>query len=97
MQIRPMGNKVVIEPINQAKDMDGGIALADVSQDKGQKGKVIAVGPGRVLKSGERHRMKCAVGETVLYPRYNVQDIKIQGKDYVVAEDDEVMCSVKDV
>ena len=90
MSIRPLGDKLVIEIIDDAEQTSGGIFIPDSAKEKPQKGKVVAVGNGRTLDSGEKEPVEVKVGEIVLYAKYAGTDIKVDNVMYKIL-------SVKDV
>ena len=90
MNLKPLGDRVVVER-EAAKDTTaGGIVLPDTAKDKPQKGKVIAIGDGRITKDGTRRALQVKVGDTVLFTSYAPEEIKLQGGDKVLLmrEDD---------
>jgi chaperonin GroES len=90
MNLKPLGDRVVVER-EAAKDTTaGGIVLPDTARDKPQKGKVLAVGEGRITKDGKRRELQVKVGDTVLFTSYAPEEIKLQGGDKVLLmrEDD---------
>lgn len=90
MSIRPLGDKLVIEIIDDTEQTSGGIFIPDSAKEKPQKGKVVAVGTGRTLDSGEKEPVEVKVGEIVLYAKYAGTDIKVDNVMYKIL-------SIKDV
>lgn len=90
MQIKPLHSNVVVKPIVEDEVTKSGIVLPDtVDKEKPEKGEVAAVGLGRVLDNGERASMSVEVGQTVIFKKYSPDDIKVDGVDYlVIAESD---------
>ena len=84
MSIRPLFDKLVIKVIDEAEQTQGGIFIPDSAKEKPQKGEVVAVGPGRVLDSGEREAMDVKVGEVVLFAKYAGNDIKVNDVNYKI-------------
>ena len=80
MNIRPLDDRVVVEPLEAEEKTAGGIVLPDAAKEKPQRGKVIALGPGRLLDSGERCPIALAVGDEVLFAKYGGTDIEIEKK-----------------
>lgn len=90
MNLKPLGDRVVVER-EAAKDTTaGGIVLPDTAKDKPQKGKVLAIGEGRITKDGKRRALQVKVGDTVLFTSYAPEEIKLHGGDKVLLmrEDD---------
>ena len=79
MKIRPLDDRVVVEPIEAEERTAGGIVLPDTAKEKPQRGTVVAVGPGRLLDSGDRASLSVAVGDEVIYGKYGGTDIKVNG------------------
>ena len=75
-KIRPLDDRIVVEPVEAEETTAGGIVLPDSAQEKPQRGKVVAVGPGRLLESGERGSLSIAEGDEVIYGKYGGTDIE---------------------
>ena len=84
MSIRPLGDNLVIEIIDDAEQTSGGIFIPDSAKEKPQKGEVVAVGSGKVLDNGEKEPMEVKVGEIVLYAKYAGTDIKVDNVMYKI-------------
>ena len=80
----------MIEPSESEETTAGGIVLPDAAKKKPQEGKVISVGPGRILDNGKRSEIGVAVGDVVVYAKYGGTEIKVDGKDYVILEADQI-------
>ncbi len=94
--IRPLGDRVLIEPLDEQKDKTkSGIYLPDtVDKERPVKGKVLAVGPGKLLESGKRAPMNIKKGDIVLFPKYGPSEFKLDGKEYLVAREEEILAIV---
>jgi chaperonin GroES len=90
MKIRPLGDKVVVKASTAGERTAGGIVLPDSAKEKPQQGTVIAVGPGRVLDSGERAPMAVSVGDTVIYSKYGGNEIKLDGEELLILDQDSI-------
>ncbi len=90
MPLRPLGTKVVVEPSEKEEKTAGGIVLPDTAQQKSIEGKVIAVGKGRTLDDGTVVPLGVSVGQTVIYSKYGGTEIKLEGKDYVILDEDQI-------
>ena len=88
--IRPLGDKVVVEAIEEEGKTSGGIFLPDTAKQKPQEGKVMAIGTGRVLDDGSRAQMQVKVGDTVVYSKYGGNEITVEGKEYLILEQDSI-------
>ena len=89
--IRPLGEKVLIRRLEAEEMTKGGIVLPDSAKEKPQRGKVIAVGPGKLLDSGERGEMCLKKGDEVFYGKYSGTEIKIEGEEYILMDESDVL------
>ena len=96
MNFKPLSNRVFIEPIEEDKTTKSGIVLPDTAEkEKPIKGKVVAVGPGKVTEKGERLQMSVKVGNIVLFKKYGPDEIEIEGKKYLVGEEDDILAIIE--
>ncbi|MCE9583043.1 MAG: co-chaperone GroES [Planctomycetes bacterium] len=95
MNIKPLDNRVVIKPIEAESKTKGGIVLPDTAKEKSQKGEIVAVGPGRLLDSGERAKPGVAKGDKVLFGKYAGTEVKIDGQEYVIMKEDEILGKIE--
>ena len=92
MTIKPLSDHVLIEPLKEEKKTKTGILLPEtVEQEKSEQGTVIAVGPGKKGKDGSITPMEVKVGDIVLYAKYGPSEVKIEGKDYLIAEEKDIL------
>ena len=84
MNLKPLGDRLVIKPIEQEEVTSSGLYLPETAKEKPQQGKVIAVGPGARKENGERASMDVNVDDTVLYAKYSGTNIKLDGKEYLI-------------
>ena len=89
--LQPLGNRVLVEPSEAEEKSAGGILLPESAQEKPAEGKVIAVGPGRLLDDGERAEMSIEEGDIVIYKKYGGTDITVDGTDYVLVDEDSIL------
>lgn len=89
--LKPLGDRVVIRPREREETTRGGIVLPDTAQKKPFEGEVIAVGSGRVLKDGTRAPLSLKVGDVVLYARYAGTEVRVDGEDLIIIDEDSVM------
>ena len=90
MALRPLGTKVVIEPASEETQTAGGIVLPDSAKKKPQQGKVIAVGNGQTLDDGSILPLGVKVGDVVVYSRYGGTEVTLEGKEYVILDEDQI-------
>jgi len=92
--LRPLGDRVILKAASQEEVTATGVILPDTAKEKPQKGTIVAVGPGRVLDNGERQAMEVAEGQTVLYAKYAGTEVKIDGEDYLILSEKDVLAIV---
>jgi chaperonin GroES len=88
--IRPLADKVVVEPLEGEDKSPGGIILPDTAKKKPQEGIVIAVGPGKVLDDGKRGAMSVKAGDKVIFAKYGGTEVTVDGKDLVILDQDSI-------
>ncbi|PJE69743.1 MAG: co-chaperone GroES [Candidatus Staskawiczbacteria bacterium CG10_big_fil_rev_8_21_14_0_10_38_10] len=92
MKIKPLADHILIEPIKAEEKTKTGILLPDnAEKDKPEQGRVVAVGPGRRLHSGKRALMDVKKGDIVLFTKYGPNDIKVEGKEYLIAKEEDIL------
>ena len=94
MKLRPLDDRVVVEPQEAEEMTAGGIVLPDAAQKKPQRGKIVAVGPGRLLDSGVRGELSVAVGDEVIYGSYAGSDVEVDGQDVKVMRESDVLAKI---
>ena len=94
VSIRPLGDRVVIKPANKEEVTATGVILPDTAKEKPQKGTIIAVGPGRVLDNGTRQALEVAEGQLVLYAKYAGTEVKLDGEDYLILSEKDILAIV---
>jgi chaperonin GroES len=90
MPLRPLSTKIVVTQSEEEEKSAGGILLPDAAKKKPTEGRVIAVGSGRILDDGKVVPLAVKVGDTVVYSRYGGTEVKLEGKDYVILDEDQV-------
>jgi chaperonin GroES len=90
-KITPLGDRVVVKPKAKEEVSRGGIVLPDTAGEKQQQGEVIAAGPGRTLDSGQRVAIDVKVGDTVLYAKYAGSEVKLDGEDYLLLRESDIL------
>jgi chaperonin GroES len=91
LRIRPLDDRIVIEQSTAEEMTAGGIVLPDTAKEKPQRGKVVAVGPGKLLDSGERGSLDLSVGDEVLYAKYSGTTVEINGDEFVILRENDVL------
>jgi chaperonin GroES len=95
VSLKPLGNRVVVEPIEQEEVTAGGIVLPETAKEKPQRGKVLAVGPGERNDKGERVPLDVSVGDTVLYAKYGGTEVKIDGEKYLILRESDLLAIIE--
>jgi chaperonin GroES len=96
MAVKPLDDRVLIKQSQAEEKTTGGIVLPDTAKEKPQRGKVMAVGPGKLLESGKRSAMSLKKGDEVFYAKYAGAEIKIEGAPYVIVKESDVLAVVHD-
>ncbi|OHA07667.1 MAG: co-chaperone GroES [Candidatus Sungbacteria bacterium RIFCSPLOWO2_01_FULL_47_10] len=93
MNIKPLGDRVLIEPLDQEKEKTkSGIYLPQTaSKERPEKGKVVAVGPGKLMDNGKKSPMSVRVGDEVLFTKYGPNEIKVDEKEYLIAKEEDIL------
>lgn len=91
MKIRPLSDRVVVQPMEPEEKQQGGIIIPDTAKEKPQQGKILAVGPGRVSDSGEKVAMEVKVGDIVLYGKYSGTEVTIDNEDLLIMRESDIL------
>ena len=91
MDLRPLHDRVLIRRVEEGEQVRGGIIIPDTAKEKPQQGEVIAVGAGKVLDSGERTQLEVKAGDKILFGKYSGSEIKLDGEDYLILREDEIL------
>ena len=95
MKIRPLDDRIVVEPVEAEEKTAGGIVLPDTAKEKPQKGKVVAVGQGKLLDDGARAAPSVKKGDLILYAKYGGTEIKVEGKELLIMRESDVLAKVE--
>ena len=96
MDFRPLHNRVIVQRLEEGEQQIGGIIIPDSAKEKPQRGRVIAAGDGKVTEDGKRIPLDVKTGDLVLFGKYTSQEIKIDGEEYLIMRDDEVLAVIDD-
>jgi chaperonin GroES len=91
MNVRPLHDRIIIQRIEEGEQKVGGIIIPDSAKEKPQQGKVIAAGIGKVKDDGTRQQPDVKAGDLILFGKYSGQEIKLDGEDYLIMREDEVL------
>src|ERR1700730_19166180 len=95
MNVRPLHDRIVVKRIEEGEQKVGGIIIPDTAKEKPQQGKVIAVGNGKSKDDGKRVPLDVKAGDTILFGKYSGQEIKIDGDEYLIMREDEVLAVIE--
>ena len=93
-KIRPLDDRVVVEPIEAEEMTSGGIVLPDTAKERPQRGTVVAIGPGKLLDTGQRGELSVAVGDEVIYGKYGGTDIEVNGEEVKILRESDILAKV---
>ena len=96
MKIRPLGDRVLVQPAEQAEQKKGGIIIPDSAKEKPQEGTVIAVGPGKKDENGKIIPMNVKKGDKVLMPKYGGTEVKLDDKEYQLVREEDILAVIED-
>jgi chaperonin GroES len=94
LNLKPLGNRVLIEPIEQEETTAGGIVLPETAKEKPQQGIILAIGPGARDENGKRIAMDVAAGDKILFAKYSGTEVKIDGKKLLILREDDILAVV---
>ena len=91
MKVRPLHDRIIVQRLDEGEQRVGGIIIPDTAKEKPQQGKVVAAGKGKAKDDGKVLPLDVQAGDTILFGRYSGQDIKIDGEEYLIMREDEVL------
>jgi chaperonin GroES len=94
MNVRPLHDRLIVRRIEEKETVKGGIIIPDTAKEKPQEGEVIAVGNGKLLENGNKVPLDVKAGDRILFGKYSGTDIKIDGQEYLILREDEVLAIV---
>ena len=94
MHVRPLHDRVIVQRLDEGEQKVGGIIIPDTAKEKPQQGKVIAAGNGKTNDEGKRIPLDVTAGNTILFGKYSGQEIKLDGEDYLIMKEDEVLAVI---
>jgi chaperonin GroES len=93
-KLRPLDDRVVVKPVEAEERTAGGIVLPDTAKEKPQRGKVVSVGPGKLLDNGQRGSLSIAIGDEVIYGKYSGTDIELEGDEVKILRETDILAKV---
>jgi len=94
VKLRPLDDRVIVQPIEAEEKTAGGIVLPDTAKEKPQRGTVLAVGPGRLLENGQRGQLSVQIGDEVIYGKYGGSDVKVNGEEVKILRESDILAKV---
>jgi chaperonin GroES len=94
MKVRPLHDRVLVQRLSNEETTKGGIIIPDTAKEKPQEGKVVAVGTGRILEDGSKKPLEIKKGDKVLFSKYGGTDISIDGKDYLIMREEDILAVI---
>ena len=91
MKIRPLNDRILVKRLDGEEKTAGGIIIPDSAKEKPAEGEVMAVGPGKLNEAGQRVALNVAVGDRVLFSKYGGTDVKLDGEDYLIMREDDIL------
>jgi chaperonin GroES len=95
MNIRPLHDRIIVQRLEEGEQKVGGIIIPDTAKEKPQQGKVIAAGNGKTTEDGKRIPLDVTAGNTILFGKYSGQEIKLDGEEYLIVREDEVLAIIE--
>ena len=96
MNVRPLHDRIIVQRLEEGEQKVGGIIIPDSAKEKPQQGKVIAAGAGKTKDDGNRLPLDVKAGDTILFGKYSGQEIKLDGEDFLIMREDEVLAVIDD-
>ena len=96
MKVRPLNDRIVVRRLDEGEQRVGGIIIPDTAKEKPQQGKVIAVGAGKIKDDGKRIPLDVKAHDTILFGKYSGQEIKLDGEEYLIMREDEVLAILEE-
>ena len=91
VKIRPLGDRVLVKALSRETVTRSGIVLPDTAKEKPQEGEILAVGPGKVMDNGKRTTLEVSVGQKVLFAKYGGTEVKLEGEEYLILRESDIM------
>jgi chaperonin GroES len=91
MKIRPLNDRLLVRRLEEEEKTSGGIIIPDSAKEKPAQGKVVAVGPGKLNDAGDRIKLQVKKGDVILFSKYGGTDVKLDGEDYLIMREDDVL------
>ena len=94
LKLRPLDDRVVVEPLEAEEKTTGGILLPDTAKQKPQRGRILAAGPGKLRDTGQRHALNVKVGDEVLYGKYSGSEVEVDGRELKILRETDILAKI---
>jgi chaperonin GroES len=94
MNVKPLADRVIVEPLEAAEKTAGGLYIPDNAKEKPQKGRIVAAGPGKLSDTGSLMKMEVKAGDTILYGKYSGTEVQIEGKEYLIMRESDILAVI---
>ena len=94
LEVKPLADRVVVQPLDESEQMRGGLYIPDTAKEKPSQGEIVAVGPGKISDEGARLEMDVSVGDKVLYGKYSGTDVTLDGEEYLILWESDILAIV---
>jgi chaperonin GroES len=94
IRLRPLDDRVVVQPLEAEETTAGGIVLPDAAREKPQRGKVVAIGVGKLLDSGNRGELSVSIGDEVIFGKYGGSEVEVDGEEYKILRESDILAKV---
>ena|SRR5262245_13568019 len=94
-KIQPLADRIVVKALEETEQMRGGLYIPDTAKEKPQQGEVVAAGPGKLNDDGKRIQLEVAVGDRVLYGKYSGTEVNVDGEEYLILREADVLAIIK--
>ena len=94
LEVKPLADRGVVQPLDEAEQMRGGLYIPDTAKEKPSQGEIVAVGPGKISDEGARLEMDVSVGDKVLYVKYSGTDVTLDGEEYLILRESDILAIV---
>src|SRR5437870_12072112 len=94
LKVRPLDDRVVVEPLEAEEKTTGGILLPDTAKQKPQRGRILAAGPGKLRDNGQRHTLNVKVGDEVLYGKYSGSEVEVEGRELKILRETDILAKI---
>ena len=95
MKVKPLGDRVLIKPLEEKEEKRGSIIIPDTAKEKPQEGEIVAVGRGKITDKGEVKPLELKVGDKILYGKYSGTEVKIDNKEYLILHEDDILAIIE--